>query len=163
MERIVPIRGNVKYGITLDPSVWILDDRKRLLDDFFDGEKKEENSLEEYTKSVSAHWDREITEGAIPPSERPTEQKIKKVQLTTETFAISLHYFLHNCEPNPDASAFIVHSSNGNQSFPLSEAYHFVLCFSNQGKALFEDGPIHVYYGDSKDQFITHVTSFEII
>ena len=85
MERIVPIKGNVKYGITLDPSVWILDDRKRLLDDFFNGEKKEENSLEEYTKRVSAHWDREITEGAIPPSERPAEKKMKKVLVQAET------------------------------------------------------------------------------
>mgnify|MGYP001051368502 CR=1 FL=1 len=32
---IVTITGNVKYPITLDPSVWIFDDRKFDLDQFF--------------------------------------------------------------------------------------------------------------------------------
>ena len=33
MERIVQIKGNVTYSITLDPSVWLLDDRKKRLED----------------------------------------------------------------------------------------------------------------------------------
>ncbi len=32
---IIQIKGNVKYPITLDPSVWIFDDRKILLEDAF--------------------------------------------------------------------------------------------------------------------------------
>ena len=163
MERIIPIIGNVKYKITLDPSVWLLDDRKRPLDDFFNNPIPEENSLEEYTKKVSEHWDRELIEGATPPSEKRAEKSFQKVALKTETFAINLHYFLHNCEPNSDAKEFIIHTANGNRTFPLAEAYHFVLCFSLQGKAIVEDGPVHVYYSDSKDHFITHVTAFEIV
>ena len=36
MEKIVHIKGKVKFPITLDPSVWIFDDRKFDLDTYFD-------------------------------------------------------------------------------------------------------------------------------
>ena len=38
--------------------------------------KDKVNELEEYTKSISKHWDREIMEGAIVP---PTCKKQKKI------------------------------------------------------------------------------------
>ena len=42
MENIILVNGKVKFSITLDPSVWIFDDRKLDLTTFFD-EKKEES------------------------------------------------------------------------------------------------------------------------
>ena len=35
LEFIIPIKGAVKFTITLDPTVWIFDDRKIDLDDIF--------------------------------------------------------------------------------------------------------------------------------
>ena len=35
MNSIVPIKGNVQHAITMDPSVWIFDDRRIDLEDFF--------------------------------------------------------------------------------------------------------------------------------
>ena len=69
MESIAQIKGNVKYSITLDPSVWLFDDRKKRLEDFFIHSEIEEDQLEAYTKAASEHWDREVTEGSTPPSE----------------------------------------------------------------------------------------------
>ncbi|MEH6942603.1 peptidyl-prolyl cis-trans isomerase [Bacillus sp. JJ722] len=165
MEIIVPIKGNVKYSITLDPSVWIIDDRKKKLDDFFLNHTEEHNELEEYTKAVSKHWDKEIIEGNTAPKPPGTEKKKKyiKEELTTETYGIHFHYFLNNSEPNEYAKRVIVESTNGDRTFSLDEAMKFILCFSNKGKALKEDGPIHVYYGHTKDDVITHVKAFNII
>ena len=50
MENIVDIKGKVKYKITLDPSVWIFDDRKADLDSFFEQQTKHDNELEELYK-----------------------------------------------------------------------------------------------------------------
>ncbi|MGM9929863.1 MAG: peptidyl-prolyl cis-trans isomerase [Bacillus sp. (in: firmicutes)] len=163
MERIVPITGNVTYSITLDPSVWILDERKQKLTDFFTGDNKTKNSIEEYTKEVSAHWDREIKEGAKLPSEQKAEKKFTKEKLLNETFAISMQPFLHNCEPSEAAKELIIHSKDGTYSYPIEDAYHLVLCFSENGKALKEDGPLHVYDINNKNLIIKNVVSFEVL
>ena len=40
MEIIIPIKGAVTYQLTLDPTVWIFDDRKLDLKTYFPGEKR---------------------------------------------------------------------------------------------------------------------------
>ncbi|MBD3106864.1 peptidyl-prolyl cis-trans isomerase [Bacillus sp. AGMB 02131] len=162
MESIVQIKGNVGYSITLDPSVWLFDDRKQKLEDFFGAAIQEEDQLEAYTKAASEHWDREVTEGATPPSEKKEKKKTIKEQLTTETFGILFRDFLKNSAPTETAETVIVVSEEGNHAFPIEQAYQFVLCFSNQGKALTEDGPIHVYYNNNDTDKITKVREFII-
>lgn len=162
MESIVQIKGNVGYSITLDPSVWLFDDRKQKLEDFFSAAIQEEDQLEAYTKAASEHWDREVTEGATPPSEKKEKKKTIKEQLTTETFGISFRDFLKNSNPTETAETVIVVSEEGNHTFPIEQAYQFVLCFSNEGKALTEDGPIHVYYNNNDTDKITKVREFII-
>ena len=39
MENIILVNGKVKFSITLDPSVWIFDERKLELTTFFDEKK----------------------------------------------------------------------------------------------------------------------------
>lgn len=162
MESIVQIIGNVTYSITLDPSVWLFDDRKKRLEDFFIHSAEEEDQLEAYTKATSEHWDREVTEGATPPSEKKAKKKTIKEQLTTETFGIPFRYFLKNSEPTKTAKTVIVVSENDRRSFPIEQADNFVLCFSNKGKALTADGPIHVYYNQNDEDKITKVREFII-
>lgn len=162
MESIVQIKGNVTYSITLDPSVWLFDDRKKRLEDFFIHSDEEVDQLEAYTKAASEHWDREVTEGATPPSEKKKQKKTIKEQLTTETFGILFSHFLKNSEPSETAKTVVVVSDDERRSFPIEQAYNFVLCFSNKGKALNEDGPIHVYYNRNNEDKITKVREFII-
>lgn len=162
MENIVPIKGNVKYSITLDPGVWILDDRKIKLEDHFTNNTNDDQLLADYTKAISKHWDKEIIEGNEPPSKKQPKKKFIKEELTTETYAIHFHYFLQNSEPFESASEVILQTSNNDVSFPIEEAKKFVLCFSDKGKALKDDGPIHVYYGKDENKKITHVKAFLI-
>lgn len=64
---IIPIKGNVKFPITLDAGTWIFDDRKLDLTTYFDNKNTGIDEDEEYTKSVGKFFDREIKEGAISP------------------------------------------------------------------------------------------------
>lgn len=50
MSDIIQIKGNVKFPITLDPGVWIFDDRRIDLNTYFDQGRKEENIEEDYVK-----------------------------------------------------------------------------------------------------------------
>lgn len=151
MNNIVLITGKVKYTITLDPSVWIFDDRKQDLHTFFQTKKVEVDSLEEYTKSVSKHWDREIVEGAIYPPTLKTEKKFLKEKLLTGTFCIPFKPFLQNAEIREDAKSLSIDTKEGIITIPIEEAYKLVLGFSKDGKPLTDDGPIHCYYGDGSN------------
>jgi hypothetical protein len=152
MENIIIISGKVKYTITLDPGVWIFDDRRVDLTTYFSTKKENYNSLEEYTKNVSRHWDREIMEGAIHPPTLKSEKKFEKEKVLTGSFGIPLKPFLLNSEPVSDTALFVIQSTDGEYEYPLETAYEIILGFSNTGKPLTLDGPIHVYLGDGSNQ-----------
>ena len=50
---IVQVNGNVKFPITLDPSVWIFDDRKVLLEEYLQNGLIIENNDEKKGHSTS--------------------------------------------------------------------------------------------------------------
>ena len=97
MESIITIKGNVKHTITLDPTVWIFDDRKVDLDTFFTEEYVEKDEEEEYKRSMGKHWSREIMEGATFPPTLKTEKKFDRRKMVTGTFGISLDHFVKEC------------------------------------------------------------------
>lgn len=158
------ITGNVKYTITLDSGVWIFDDRRIDLTTYFLTSTKNSDSLEEYTKAVSKHWDREIMEGAIYPPTLKSEKKFEKEKVLTGTFGIPLKPFLLNAEPNSNAQTLVIHSKDDNYEFSLEDAYDLIVGFSKEGKPLSSDGPIHIYLSDgsNQDNPIKNVTGFTI-
>lgn len=164
MENIISISGNVKFPITLDPGVWIFDDRRVDLNTYFDEAIEKTVALEEYTKSISKHWDREIMEGAIYPPTLKSEKKFEKEKVLTGTFGIPLAPFIKNAEPNEDASSVIIISRNGEEQVSLEDAMGMILGFSKEGKPLKEDGPIHAYFGDGSNSNspFKNISSFQI-
>ncbi|MCH6265748.1 peptidyl-prolyl cis-trans isomerase [Neobacillus citreus] len=152
MERIINIKGKVKYPITLDPSVWIFDDRRLDLTTHFLTEKDNTDSTEAYTKAVSKHWDREIMEGAVFPPTLKTERIYEKQKMLTGTFGILFKPFLKNSEPASTASVLVIETEDDNYELPINEAYELILGFSDKGKQLSADGPVYVYFGDGSNQ-----------
>ena len=152
MENIIHIEGKVKFNITLDPGVWIFDDRRIDLDNYFTEAKKEEISeLDKYTKDVSKHWDREIMEGAVYPPTLKTEKKFEKEKVLTSTFGIKLEPFIHNAEPLDDTSTVTFVNENEEISFPINEAKEMIMKFSQKGKPLRDDGPVHIIFHDGSN------------
>jgi hypothetical protein len=163
MSSIVMIEGNVKFKITLDPGVWIFDDRKVDLTTYFEGNNKVEKETEEDDAiKIPRHWEREIQEGAVFPPTLKSEKTYEKEKVISGTFGIPFRPFLTNAEPLEDASTVIIKTEN--EEFPISieKAYDLILGFSKDGKPLKDDGPVHVYYGDgsNKNSPITHVRAF---
>ena len=166
LESIVFINGKVKYPITIDPGVWIFDDRKIEIDTYFSAERVKVNELEDYTKKASRHWQKEIQEGAILPPTIKTERKFEKQRLLEGSFGIPFEPFLKNAEPNGDATEVIVTTDGKELSFPIEEALKFFIGFSKDGQPLkvSEGGPMEIYFGDGSniDNPIRHVTSFTV-
>lgn len=151
MENIIVLSGKVKYTITLDPTVWIFDDRKVDLTTYFSTSFENKNELEEYTKSVSKHWDREIMEGAVYPPTLKTEKKYEKEKVLTGSFGIPILPFLKNAELVVDAVALTIKTTASEHEISLDKAKDLILGFSDGGKPLSEDGPVHVYFGDGSN------------
>lgn len=162
MENIILLTGNVAYTITLDPGVWIFDDRRIDLTTYFQEVHKEVNELEEYTKEASKHWDREIAEGAIFPPTLKSEKKYEKEKLLTGTFGMSFKPFLTNAKPGKDAAVLVIETEDGEVELPIETAYSLIFKFSDNGKPIREDGPIHILYedGSNLDNPIKNVKKF---
>jgi hypothetical protein len=152
MEKIIVLSGKVKYTITLDPTVWIFDDRKIDLTTYFTSSIEKLDELEEYTKAVSKHWDREIMEGAVYPPTLKTEKKYEKEKMLTGTFGIPFQPFLKNAEPNESAATLVIKTATSEHEVSLEIAQDLILGFSNAGKPLLDDGPVHVYFGDGTNR-----------
>ncbi|MEI4771196.1 peptidyl-prolyl cis-trans isomerase [Psychrobacillus sp. FJAT-51614] len=164
MEQIIPIKGAVKFNITLDPTVWIFDDRRIDLDDFFTGKYEYKDELEEYTKVTSAHWSREIIEGSTNPPTLKTEKKYERTKVLTSTFGIELKQFILNAEPLNDATKLVVETTDGEHTFPLEELDSLLVKFSHKGKPLSEDGPVHILKKDGSNinDPVNNITAFRI-
>lgn len=152
MDNIITIKGKVKYSITLDPGVWIFDDRRIDLNTYFEASGEEVDELEEYKKSISKHWDREIMEGAVYPPTLSTEKKYEKEKVLTGSFGMPLKPFLKNAEILESAEILFLETSEGDVKLPLTEGEKLILGFSKEGKPLSEGGPVHVYYGDGSNE-----------
>ncbi|AYC29120.1 peptidyl-prolyl cis-trans isomerase [Paenisporosarcina cavernae] len=153
MERIIPIKGNVKYTITLDPTVWIFDDRKIDLTTYFVEERVEIDPNLAYTKDMSAHWSREIMEGATVPPTLKTEKKYEKTKMLTGTFGILLEPFIKNAEPAADATQLIFETTDGiDHAFAFQDLNTILLQYSLEGKPLNEDGPVYVLKTDGSNR-----------
>ncbi|MBN8191605.1 peptidyl-prolyl cis-trans isomerase [Bacillus sp. NTK074B] len=164
MESIIPIKGKVKFPITLDSGVWIFDDRKVDLTTYFDNTTEKVDELEEYTKAVSKHWSREIQEGATYPPTLKTEKKYEKEKILSGTFAIPFSPFLKNAEPHPGAVTIVIETINGDHALDIIQADQLLIGFSKDGKPLRENGPVHIFYmdGSNREHPITDVRAFRV-
>lgn len=144
MKNIIQVSGLVKFPITIDPSVWIFDERK-LTQELAFHISRDDHSIEKYTKEISTHWDREIMEGARLPSPQKTKVISKKQQLLTGTFYMPLFPFIQNAEPKETAKEIIICTREADYSYSLTSLQDMLLLFCVNGKPLTEDGPVYLY------------------
>ncbi|GAA0338678.1 hypothetical protein GCM10008967_31190 [Bacillus carboniphilus] len=163
MDLIIPLKGNVQFPLTLDPSVWIFDDRKI---DLEEGLTNSENSKEtiDFSEVLSKNWEKEIMEGAVSPPTIKTEKKFQKEKILTGTFGMKLKPFLETAEPSESAKEVVIETTEGEVSVSLKDAFDLILLFSIKGKPLKEDGPVHVIYGNGSNvnNPIKHVRSLTV-
>lgn len=165
MESIIQVKGEVNFQITLDPTVWIFDDRKLDLDQYFTEKHVEIDADEEYIEKAGKFWSREIMEGATFPPTLKTERKFDRQKMMSGTFGIKIEPFIQNAEPKTDATTVIFGTQSGEQhSFPIEEAKTFIFQFSQEGKMLSQDGPVYLLFNDGSnlENPIKGITSLEV-
>ncbi|MEC5422823.1 hypothetical protein QGM71_04835 [Virgibacillus sp. C22-A2] len=151
---IVPITGKVTYAITLDPTVWIFDDRKILLEEAFNSNvntldsENEDNELE----NASKRWDREVYQQKINPPVNKSIKRFEREKILKSSYVMPLDDFLANAEIDSIASAAILVTASGEVTISLDELINSYFLFARDGKPLKEDGPVHLYYKDGSNR-----------
>ncbi|WCK53368.1 peptidyl-prolyl cis-trans isomerase [Aneurinibacillus sp. Ricciae_BoGa-3] len=151
MSDIITISGKVKYAITLDPSVWIFDDRNFKMEDFFarigeEQQDEEDRSLE----AIGRQWDRELREG-VPTKQ--TEKLFAEKKRIAGDYGIAFAPFLKNAEPEAGSSMVICkHPDGAETKLSLDDAGSAILCFAIDGKPIRgEEGPVQLFFGDGRN------------
>ncbi|AOM83306.1 hypothetical protein [Salisediminibacterium beveridgei] len=156
-EHIVRITGNVAHPVTMDPGVWIFDERRVHLDTVFSA--PEEAKVISDAEKMAKAWNRQRS-GTNPQSNQNIVH-LDKRDLTEHSLGIHLAPFLQNASPLDDASIVTVRTSqNERVELDMDTAFSAILAFSHEGKALKEDGPVHLYFADgsNRDAPIRYVT-----
>lgn len=84
--------------------------------------------------------------------------------MLTGTFGILFKPFIENAEPFDTAETVVFETASGDFSFPLEESKKLVLKFSQEGKPLREDGPIHILLpdGSNLENPITNISAIRV-
>jgi len=144
MAEVIVITGAVTYPITLDPSVWIFDDRKFELQSYREEEDDIETEFRKYLKGTGAQWDKELREGATPPEER--RSLVEERKALEGDYAMKLAPFLERAEPHQGATYIRIHRENGETiQLPFEDAKKAILQFSKDGKPIRDGGPVLFY------------------
>jgi len=158
---IVQISGNVTYPITLDPSVWIFDDRKILFEDAF-----KQSTTEEKSSNVNKenYLGRTYDETINPPVNKNIT-KGERDEILKNTYVMPIHEFLNYAEIKPKAKEAKLITSEGEKTLPIEVLKDCYLLFAVKGKQLKDNGPVHVYFkdGSNKDHPIKGVKEIIIL
>ncbi|MGY0692256.1 hypothetical protein ACW2QC_05600 [Virgibacillus sp. FSP13] len=144
---IVPITGKVAYPITLDPTVWIFDDRKILFEEAFlqnTDNKVEDDELEKASK----RWDRAV----FNPPVNKSISRFEGEKILKNSYVMPIIDFIDNAEINDNAESAILATSNGEINISLNELRNGLLLFAVDGKIVKDDGPVHFFYQDGSNQ-----------
>ncbi|HLR07813.1 MAG TPA: hypothetical protein VK136_00950 [Bacillota bacterium] len=148
---IVPITGNVVYPITLDPSVWIFDDRKIEFEKAFATSYEPEDGDDELKKAAE-RWNKEVSpKNYISTTNRGIGRSERK-EILKRSYVMPIKPFIENAEPKSNARHAILMTRFGNETIALERLKNSFLLFSKEGKPLKEDGPVHLYDRDGSNQ-----------
>lgn len=149
-EMIVPIKGNVTYPITLDPTVWIFDDRKILFDDAFT-EEQNGSAVESESDKTSRRWSQEVYQQIKPPVNRSIK-RFEREQILKSSYVMPIDDFLNHAEIKQNAKEGILVTDEGNISISLETLKGCLLLFAIDGKPLKNKGPVHLFYRDGTNR-----------
>ncbi|GEN44765.1 molybdopterin-binding protein [Alkalibacillus haloalkaliphilus] len=144
---IVQIQGNVGFPITLDPTVWIFDDRKIELNEAFGVSDNEDSENDQQQV-----WDRNEYQQKLRPPVNQSVTRYNRKKVLENSYVMPLHHFLKNSEPSGDAKEAILHTTDGDETISLDQLEQSYLLFALDGKPLTEDGPIHVILNDGSNK-----------
>ncbi|WP_047981388.1 hypothetical protein [Ornithinibacillus contaminans] len=158
---IVPILGNVAYSITMDPTVWIFDDRKIILEEAFQPVNK--MTKHDELKEAAERWERATSRQAKPPVNKSLSRH-ERENILQYSYVMPIDDFLNHAEIKEGATNATLLTEHGDVTLSIAQLYNSYLVFAIEGKPLTEDGPVYLLYkdGSNKDNPIKGIKKIRI-
>ncbi|MGG1443718.1 hypothetical protein ABE354_17045 [Brevibacillus laterosporus] len=165
MADVIVVKGAVEFPITIDPSVWVFDDRKFELSTYMEQDNLELQETQKYIRGAALHWEKEMKEGSTPPSQRKSLVEERKV--LEGDYAIKFAPFLENAKPYANAMTLRIHREQEDYvDVSLKKSKQIILQFSKDGRPIREKGPVFLYFPEDlheNKQPLNNITMFEIL
>lgn len=147
---IVPIIGNVTYSITLDPTVWIFDDRKMILEEAFTANHHVQQK--EDAEQAAKRWEQAVNHQHIKPPVNRSLSRHERENILNYSYVMPINDFLNHAEIRSEAKQAVLVTDNGNVEIPISKLKESYFLFALNGKPLTKDGPVHLLYKDGSNR-----------
>jgi hypothetical protein len=163
---IVPIIGNVSYPITLDPTVWIFDERKVLLAEAFTNNIKSDDVIPN-TKKLAERYNREVFQlnAKVPPVNKGLTKK-EGEEILKNSYVMPLHDFIKNAEIKQTAKTATFLSGDHQElvTIDIDELVNGYFLFAINGKPIKENGPVHFFFGNgiNKNDPVKNINKIQI-
>lgn len=144
---IIQITGNVKYPITLDPSVWIFDNRKILLSEAFTTKRKNDKKEKDIIKETARRLNR-----AYNTSENRNMTNKERKEALKYSYVMPIKDFIDHVEIKESATSATLKTKSGDVNISLGKLKNSYLQFSHQGRPLKDDGPVYLIYRDGSNK-----------
>ncbi|WP_138415083.1 hypothetical protein [Aquibacillus sediminis] len=144
---IIQLEGKVTYPITLDPTVWIFDDRKILFEQAFSSDKQDAEEVDEI-KKVSERFEREYF---IKPPVNQTIKRFEGKKVLENSYVMPIRDFIQTADMKADAKQVRIETGHEPVFISIEQLTNSLLLFAKEGKPLKEDGPAHLFFGDGSN------------
>ncbi|MRH41903.1 hypothetical protein GH741_04345 [Aquibacillus halophilus] len=149
---IVQLTGAVRYSITLDPTVWIFDDRKIIFDEAFNKKSQTKEIEVDELKNASERFNRELNLERIKPPVNKSISKYEREKILKNTYVMPIKDFLTTSEIKKEATQARILTTNGDIILSLDSLTNSLLLFAIEGKPVSVEGPVHLYFGDGSNK-----------
>lgn|SRR5699024_7560963 len=149
---IVQIKGNVRFPITLDSSVWIFDDRKIILEEAFSKKVKNEEEENQLEKAAELFNQEIYSQKKIKPPVNKSLNRFEREQALIHSFVMPIKDFINRTEIKPNSKRAILKTNEDDIIIEIEQLTSAYLQFARDGKPLKEDGPVHLFFGDGSNQ-----------
>lgn len=147
---IVQLKGKVNYPITLDPTVWIFDDRKIILEEAFISKPAAEEV--DTLARAAENFNQELFQRSVRPPVNKSINRFEREKILVNSYVMPLIDFINHAEVHPDATSVILKTESDDVIISLEQLREALVLFSINGKPLTEDGPIHLFFGDGSNE-----------
>src|SRR5699024_8226618 len=143
--------GKVTYSITMDPSVWIFDDRKILLDEDFSSDSERTETEENFQKTERMRT-KEVNQQKVKQPVNRSIKRFERDKILKSSYVMPIKEFIGHAEIKSNAEDATLITNNENINISLEDLENCYLLFAIDGKTVKEDGPVHLYFKDGSNR-----------
>src|SRR5699024_5879493 len=143
---IIQLKGQVELPITLDPTVWIMDDRKVILEDAIK-ERVERTEVNTAQKADELCNKELYAEKSIKPPANKNLNSEEREKALKHSFVMPIKDFLDTAKIDATATAArLLIPGDDDCVITIDQLYNASLLFAIDGKPIRENGPVHLFF-----------------